>query len=333
MKKLLYFIVLAVALPSLLLTSCKDDSDDVVIEFDLLKSEMTTNGLDLGSVIGAKEDGTFFVKKATTENYESLISSHHIIDIRSADKYATSHIKGAVNIVPVDGDLSGLLAEAANAGTKPILIACYTGQNACYATALLRMAGYNNTFALKWGMSGWNSTTDVWSSKIASPATNHVNWSDDDTELALTQFIDPVINTSKTVGDEILFSRVKAVLAEGLKSVSPVDVLETPTNYFINNFFVDTDYKSFGHIAGAYRIKPLNLQDDLYLNLDPSKKVVTYCYTGQTSAVITAWLRVLGYDAYSLLFGMNGLYNDNTAWSTNQWGPNGDSHAYNLPFE
>jgi 3-mercaptopyruvate sulfurtransferase SseA len=67
-------------------------------------------------------------------------------------------------------------------------------------------------------------------------------------------------------------------------------------------------------------------------NLDASKHIVTYCYTGQTSAVITAFLNVLGYNASSLLFGMNGLWNDSPTWSTtvNQWG--GDSNPKDLPL-
>ena len=40
------------------------------------------------------------------------------------------------------------------------------------------------------------------------------------------------------------------------------------------------------------------------------KPVVVYCYTGQTSAHMAAYLRVLGYDAKSLLFGMNGMSYD-----------------------
>ena len=35
--------------------------------------------------------------------------------------------------------------------------------------------------------------------------------------------------------------------------------------------------------------------------------MVTYCYTGQTSAITTAWLDVLGYNGRSLLFGANGI--------------------------
>jgi hypothetical protein len=47
---------------------------------------------------------------------------------------------------------------------------------------------------------------------------------------------------------------------------------------------------------------------------------------------MTAWLRVIGYDAYSMTFGMNGIFHSNPAWSTNQWGV-GSSVPKDLPLE
>jgi len=45
--------------------------------------------------------------------------------------------------------------------------------------------------------------------------------------------------------------------------------------------------------------------------LPTDKTVVVYCWTGQTSAFLTAYLRILGYNAKSLVFGANGMiYND-----------------------
>ncbi|NQT97529.1 MAG: hypothetical protein HQ562_07290 [Candidatus Marinimicrobia bacterium] len=40
---------------------------------------------------------------------------------------------------------------------------------------------------------------------------------------------------------------------------------------------------------------------------------VPYCWTGQTSALVTAWLTVLGYDAKSLKFGVNSMIYDDLA--------------------
>ncbi len=40
--------------------------------------------------------------------------------------------------------------------------------------------------------------------------------------------------------------------------------------------------------------------------LPTDKKIVIYCWTGQTSAQVAAYLRMLGYDAVSMYYGMNG---------------------------
>ena len=140
---------------------------------------------------------------------------------------------------------------------------------------------------------------------------------------------EPVLTSLSIDGAEILRKRVEAVVAEGFKTAANADVIASPSNYFINNYFNETDYTGFGHITGAHRILPLTLANGEYKNLDSSAKVVTYCYTGQTSAVVTACLRVLGYDAYSLTYGMNGLSHSSSQWASNHWGV--DSHAKGLP--
>jgi rhodanese-related sulfurtransferase len=194
---------------------------------------------------------------------------------------------------------------------------------------LLRLYGYHDAQALKWGMSGWNPAFDKWTPNIGNIADGHSNWTTA-AAIAVQTFGDPSISSSTSDGAALLKERVEEVVAAGFKGVTPSDVLNSPSNYYINNYFSDADHTGFGHINGAYRVLPLGITDGSINNLDPSKQVVTYCYTGQTSAVITAFLRVLGYDAYSLKFGMNGLYNSNAAWSSNQWG--GDSNPKNLSY-
>ena len=133
---------------------------------------------------------------------------------------------------------------------------------------------------------------------------------------------------------------MEAVISEwGNATVSSADVVGAPGDYFINNYFSSAHYTGFGHVDGAVRVNPLKIEDSSIKFLDPSKKVVTYCYTGQTSAVITAFLRVLGYDAKSMLFGMNGLNHANTFWTnggengtavSNHWGVN--AHPNDFPL-
>ncbi|MGB5420315.1 rhodanese-like domain-containing protein [Algibacter sp.] len=322
MKKSSLFFIGLLLIPTLFLTSCDrgDDPADGIVgvttpKFTLMKEYMVANDLDIGQ-IDTNSFGKFVTSApATAVEVDAFLDSYYIMDIRSNTDFLSAHVNGAKNVA-----LGDILTDAANA-TKPILVVCYTGQTACYATALLRMYGYPDTRALKWGMSSWNSATaGSWNNAITgNPAATSNNWSYTAAPSTVT-YSDPVITTLLTDGEAILKERVEAVLALGFQGVNGTDVLGNPGNYFINNYFSETDYLGFGHINTANRILPFTLADDTYLSLDPdANTLVTYCYTGQTSAVITATLRVLGYNAASLKFGMNGLYNSNPVWSSNKW--------------
>ena len=333
MKKISLLLIGLLFVPALLLTSCDkgDDPTDVQTTpaFTLMKDYMVANSMDIHKIIKNSDGEKFVAGAPSADGLNAFLDKYHIIDIRGAADFANGHIQGAKNVA-----LSNILAEGTAAGSKPVLIVCYSGQTACYATALMRMYGFKHTQALKWGMSGWSSdTAGSWNGKIgAKEAEGHANWSYDGAPTNLV-FSDPVFSSLYQDGETILKKRVELVLSEGFgpATVKGTDVLNKPTDYFINNYFSSTDYAGFGHINDAYRILPLTLEGNEYLNLDPTPgaKVVTYCYTGQTSAVMTAVLRVLGYDAYTLTFGMNGMYNTNNAWTTNQWGA--DSNPKSLP--
>jgi rhodanese-related sulfurtransferase len=331
MKKLSLLLIGLFIIPTFILTSCDEGEVpeiNITPTFSTLKNYMINNDLDIPDIL-MSPTGVNFVQPAppTEADVPAFLAKYYIIDIRSAEAYAANHIEGAKNV-----PFSNILQEGAAAGSKPVLVVCYTGQTACYATALLRLYGFPNTQALKWGMSGWNPDTAAsWNNSIGDVGVG-TKWSYNSEPSSLV-FSDPSIASLSQDGATILKSRVELAVQEGFKTVKNTDVIGNPNNYFINNYFNSTDYTSFGHITDAYRILPITLADNSYKGLDPAAnaKVVTYCYTGQTSAVITACLRVLGYDAYSLTFGMNGLYHSNTAWKSNQWGV-GSSVPHNLPL-
>lgn len=328
MKKLSIFIIGLLIFP-ILFTSCDrgdDPTDDPVATpaFELMSEFMIENNRDINNILTNTDGEKFVVAPPAEADLDAFLNKYFIMDIRSSADFLTAHIDGAQNVA-----FSDILTTAATT-SKPILVVCYTGQTACYATSLLRLYGYSHTQALKWGMSGWNpQTSGPWDNNTGDIAENHSNWSYG-AAPANINFDDPEISSTKNDGELILKERVEAVVAAGFKGVNGGDVLNNPGGYFINNYFNETDYTGFGHINTAYRILPLSLADGTYKQLDPNANtVVTYCYTGQTSAVLTAVLNVLGYNAASLKFGMNGLYNSNPAWSKNQWG--GDSSPKSLP--
>lgn len=305
MKKLFKLLIILVIFPALFLSSCKKENEETFDAQKALTDYLVTQNLDINTIIAN------FVMSAPADGN---VSAKYVIDIRTDAEFAAGHIADAHRV-----DLANILTEAVKA-TKPILVVCKTGQTATHAVTLLRLSGYADAVALKWGMSSWNSQLDAWTSNIGSVAAGNANWTTDAAPANLS-FSGPTISSTDIVPANILKARVAQVLSEGFKSVTATEVLADPTKYFINNYFTETDYAAFGHIKGAYRINPLLVGETQVKFLDSSKEVVIYCYTGQTSAAIAAYLRVIGYNAKGLLFGMNKLNNASSAWGTsvNQW--------------
>ncbi len=302
MKKLLVLTITALFIS----TSCKKVENDPVpgtTPYKTMTTYMVDNNMDLPNILDS-----WIIGAPPLADVQTFINTYYIIDLRSAQDYATSHIEGAVN-----STLANVLTTAAGA-TKPILVVCYTGQTAGHAVVALRLSGYSDAKVLKWGMSGWRSDmAGPWLGNSGPTngvtAIGHQNWVTTATEPVST-FGDPDISGSGTAAT-MLAERVQIMLNNGFKGVTNTDVLDMPSNYFINNYWAQTDVDHYGHIAGAYRINPLTLSVGEMKNLDPNEQIVTYCWTGQTSSMITAYLNVIGYNAVSLKFGANGMiYSD-----------------------
>lgn len=323
MKKYFIYTILVAFIASFSFTGCKYDDecdcpDSEPVAYKTLTTHLKSINMDFDHVITSANDQKFVMFPADGD-----LSGKYIIDIRSTEAFASGHIDGAHNV-----SFTSILDEAANAD-KQIVVVCFTGQTACYATSLLRLYGYEDAQALKWGMSGWNPEFDSWTAKCGDANDAHPeNW----TTSASTPgtFNAPDWTSTNTDGAAILMERVEAVVAAGFKTVSNADVVAAPGDYYVNNYFSDADYTGFGHVNGAFRILPLLIDD--CSKIDPNAKVVSYCYTGQTSAVLTAYLNVLGFDAYSLTFGINGLAHSSPHWEAggvaNHWGVNAGSKDF-----
>ncbi len=88
---------------------------------------------------------------------------------------------------------------------------------------------------------------------------------------------------------------------------------------------------ALGHIPGAINIpwnqiaKPENLA-----KLPTDQPIVVYCYTGHTGQVATTVLKLLGYDATNLKFGMMGWTKNDEVLGTTRFGPDTDQRDYPL---
>lgn len=289
-----FFVILLV--PLMVFTNCKDDPvDPVVSEYETLTQYMVQNDLDLSDIL----DG--WVKPATALNADPIdfsVPDYFVIDLRSQEDYDNGHIKDAVRSA-----LADVLTVAEQANGKPIIMVCYTGQTAARATAALRLMN-KEAYSLKWGMSGWHDDlAGKW--KANASDFDSPNWLTTGERQQNKEYNNPNINTGETDAPAILRERVQQML-QMQWTVSKDDVLGNPGNYFVNNYWPIDSWNEYGHVKDAYRIsEELGLSGLKYL--DPDATIVTYCYTGQTSGIVTGWLDVLGYDGRSLMFGANGI--------------------------
>lgn len=305
MKKLFNLAIILALVPMLLITSCsKDDDDDDQPQdnkFEVLKDYLVANNMDLDDVL------TDWITDAAAVNAKST-DDYFFIDLRSETDFNAGHINGAKNAT-----LANVL-DVASEATKPIVVVCYTGQTAGHAVMALRLSGYPDAKVLKWGMSGWRADlAERWETNTGDAAIGNSNWVEAPGDIAPSVNYNkyPTITSSQSDGVNILAERVEAMLNDGFNGIGNADVLADPSANCINNFWDEGDVTTYGNIVGAFRIKPLNLESDLTKYLNPDQPVVTYCWTGQTSSMITAYLKVLGYDSKSLTFGANGMIYSN----------------------
>jgi rhodanese-related sulfurtransferase len=301
---MVWMSTLAVLLVLGLTVGCSDDSsptgtDPVETEFEMLTGYMTTNSLDLPAMLTSWIIGAQALYDAGLENY-------FIIDIRSGTAYDTGHIPGAHNTT-----LGNVVAyEAANNTSElPVVVTCYTGHSAGHAVIALRLSGVTSAQSLGWGMSGWNSDFDSWTANTGDVALDYPGaWLDSGDPPAAASFeTTPTLNTGAETGAEILAARVSSLVGGGLNGVNNTDVLASPGNYHLINYWARADWDLYGHIDGAYQVSPGDLSISTLAMLDPAGNNVVYCWSGQTASMIAAWLTVLGYDANTLKFSANGM--------------------------
>lgn len=316
MKKLNRIILLMAILPFLFVVSCKDDDPAPAVDsFSIMSDYLVANDLDLDDVLGAVGGSWITARPATIDELSGFLSSRYVMDLRGSTDFNTGHIEGAVNTT-----LTTIVADAANSGGKQILVVCYSGQTAGHATVALRLSGYSNAQVLKWGMSGWTAEAgyDKWSGATSSEAKASGNWTMDGTGN-LGTYDYPTLSSTSSDGATILAERVDVMLDKGFQGEASNLVYGTPANYHINNYWDQASVDLYGNISGAYRISPLTLANDELKAYNPAATNITYCWTGQTSSMVTAYLTVLGYNAKSLKNGVNSMIYDDL--QGHKWAP------------
>lgn len=240
---------------------------------------------------------------------KSLAGNTLVIDMRKPEVYGKGHIKGAVNVEI--GDLTDYFANK----IKPfeydkIILACNSGTSASYSTSLLRLMGYGNVYAMRWGMSGWNkSVENHWLPNTGSIYEENL----ETTDIPKAEPGDfPMLNTENTTGAEIFDERISSLFSDYPNATISADsVFSHPEKYYIINYERKDKYDA-GHIPGAVRYKTggtLGILSEMQ-TIPADREIVVYCGTGHNSAFVTAYLRLFGYNAKTLKFGNNSFMHD-----------------------
>lgn len=267
--------------------------------------------------------------------YKELDGKIRIIDLRDAGAFKKGHIKGAVNV-----EFSKIPDYFINV-MKPfefdkIVIVCNSGQYSSYATSLLRLIGYGNVYAMRWGMSGWNKdfAKDAWLAAVSDKYEGKLELTEN-SRVSVSDF--PHMNTGKSTGEEIMTARFNSLFAAGYSDafVTADQVFIQHQSYYTINFERKDKYDA-GHIPGAVRYKTngtLGIVSEMQ-SIPDDRAVAVYCGTGHNSGFVTAYLRLFGYNAKTILYGNNAFMHSKMIQDKQllSWLPFTESEIENYPY-
>jgi len=223
----------------------------------------------------------------------------YIIDIRAAADFANGHIPGAVNMTAKDIFSAEGLAKLPK--NKQIVVNCYSGQTASQTVAGLRMLGFD-AYNLTYGIPSWGYNDKV-TYPFKAEQSGKYPVSKDVAQLPEKG------EAPKPLGATVQDAAI-AYFPGGFKNIKAADVFANLNDGDKGNdpLIIDVrkaeDY-ALGHIPGAANVTLANLfKVETLAKLPKSKQIVVYCYSGQSASQATAALRMLGYDAWNLQFGM-----------------------------
>jgi rhodanese-related sulfurtransferase len=255
------------------------------------------------------------------EEVNANLNSYLLVDIRSNDEFIAGHIENSLN-VGLD-TLYDFIEEKFNDGYLKIILVSKNGQSSAYFTSLLRLAGFNNVYTMSFGLASWNAFfADEWLSMLGNDPEVAFYTNEDKPKNNFTPLPEIIFENPQASYKERVKSRIKTIISQGFLeevhfrkalTVYPSDYLicygKSTLLYFARRI---GPLAELGHNENAifYNANPLfELRSTESLQTLPGNKTIfIYDGTGELSACMAAYLRVLGYDAQTLLFGANQLF-------------------------
>ncbi|MFW5695332.1 MAG: rhodanese-like domain-containing protein [Alkalispirochaeta sp.] len=228
----------------------------------------------------------------------------YVVDIRRAEDYDEGHIDGAVN---VPWGTSAMWESIPHLPTdETVYVHCYSGQTAGQAIVMMRMAGVDAVSV----NSGWNlgiSRVDGYESAVSTDAaeidTSFRNDVSDEVLGIIQEYYEALEDVAGTTFTNNMVSE------ENAKAIHDA---EDESVQFVSMRRPD-DFAE-GHIEGAVNFPFGPDMTDILDMLPTDKKLISYCYSGQTCNQGIALLRLVGYDAVSILYGFGTPRTDPRGW-------------------
>lgn len=326
--KVIFFIM-----PIILAGGCLKDNPNPVDSF------VTSDEINMliyleshGDVINSPATESTFVN---AQALYSNLSSYVVLDIRVPQLFAGGHISGAINIQSSD-----LLAKVKSIDTANVILVSQNGQSASYYGGLLRLDGISNVYVLKFGMAGWNSQfATQWNDIVrATPSGyqyfNNVKYN----KGSYTDLPNVKLGSGSNIKTQIE-NRIQSLLTEKFADGDMYDASTTteltilPGDAFNSSIYSLVDSTFGDQYVACYDAPSVYtpggpadvtipqhpphsaqytyyhaLKSIYYLQTIPSnKQVVVYSLDGHQSAFATAYLKLLGYNVKSVLFGATWL--------------------------
>lgn len=303
MKKYNIILGLLLLLISISFSSCSDNSatsTKAVINIPPItnQSEALVNFFaQSGDYINAANSPYLISVDDVKDNLDAYL----IIDTRYHEDYIKGHIDGAINVDREN--IIGFLQSINIYQYPKVIIVDNTGQGAAYIASILRAIGFGSVYPMKDGMASWNKEFAYhWGNGIGDKYPNYIT---DEVFPKNKKGSLPTINTKGKTLSEILEIQAQKAITYNF-SVTIDNLIANINDYYIINYWHKSKYLK-AHLTGAHWYEPkksININTSL-TTIPKDKKVIVYCFTGQNSSAVAGYLRLLGYDAYSLRFGSN----------------------------
>ena len=249
------------------------------------------------------------------------IGEYHILDIRDNFDFQSGHVQDAKNVQMKD--VLNYLKEKNLSSSQKIIIISNTGQLASYVSSLLIIAGFENIYSLDGGMTYWNKLfSDEMRDAIG-------------TSLRYIRRVRTSLSSENTSPPDLYYENNPKTIEEKIEERVQLLLNESPLNIFISTTEFDALYsvrqrryvgtfvvyakpdeltgiERYGIIDGPISthlfVSPSSFTSEAsLLSLPTNLNIVLYSNSGQQSAYMTAYLKLLGYSAKSIRYGKSSM--------------------------